>query len=279
MPPKVTRTSQNETPEPKTGKYRSAWSTSNNIKMLLYGKSGTGKTTLWATFPKPITALICSGGNEPGELRSIDTPEYRKSINPIILDRGTDVREAVADAAVEGVKTLVLDHVSGLQDMVLCDILGIDRIPVQKGWGLASQQQYGQCAQICKDILRDVLSLKCNVVIVGQERVFGGEDSALSDIIRPSVGVGVMPSLAQWLNPSCDYVVQTYLSPRMREVKSEVNGQVESVWERVSGVDYCLRTEPHDVYMTKFRVPLGRELPSQIHNPTYTKLMKVIRGE
>ena len=29
----------------------SAWDYTDSISLLLYGRSGTGKTTLWATFP------------------------------------------------------------------------------------------------------------------------------------------------------------------------------------------------------------------------------------
>ncbi len=56
------------------------------IKMLIYGRSGTGKTTLWATFPGPILAVICSGGNKPGELKSINEPKYRNKVKKVSID-------------------------------------------------------------------------------------------------------------------------------------------------------------------------------------------------
>jgi hypothetical protein len=72
---------------------QSAWDMVKTFSLLLYGISGTGKTTLWATWPKPILALICSGGTKPGELRSINTPEYRRSISAYVINQRTQAWE------------------------------------------------------------------------------------------------------------------------------------------------------------------------------------------
>ena len=45
------------TPPPSTSSTEErgdAWPVAERFSLLLYGESGTGKTTLWATFPKPI---------------------------------------------------------------------------------------------------------------------------------------------------------------------------------------------------------------------------------
>lgn len=250
---------------------------SDGIKVLLYGESGTGKTTLWATFPHPIRVLICSGGNRPGELRSVDTTENRKRIFPVHVRTVEEVGAALADA--ERFATVVLDHVSGLQDLTLKELLGLDELPAQKGWGLASQQQWGQSTAQCKEVLRVMLALPGNVVIVGQQRTFGGRDDGVDpEVVKPVVGVGVTPSLAGWLNPACDYVVQTFKRPRTREVESEIAGQKVTTTERLKGVEYCLRTGPHDVFMTKFRLPRGRELPEYVTDPSYAKLIALVEG-
>lgn len=255
---------------------RSAWELSDNIKILIYGRSGTGKTTLWATFPKPIKALICSGGINPGELKSIDTPEYRKSIDPRIIQSTDQVRSILDRVESSGAATLVLDHASGLQDLTLKEILGLEELPAQKSWGMATQQQYGQSSLMCKELFRAMLNLSCNVVIVAQERTFG--DEVNSDIITPTVGAALTPSVTGWLNPACDYVVQTFIRPKMVYGKTKVGNSEIVTAKRGKGVEYCLRTEPHDVYMTKFRVPKGRFLPEVIVDPTYDKIVQLIRG-
>lgn len=252
----------------------SAWDLTDAIKMLCYGKSGSGKTTLWASFPSPILALVCSGGNHPGELRSVDTPENRKRIKAPIIKSTDEVRRYLEEAG--DYATLVLDHGSGLQDLTLKEILGLDELPAQKSWGMASQQQYGQSSLMCKELFRAMLSLPCNVVIVAQERVFNEESD--SDLIAPTVGAALTPSVTGWLNPACDFVVQTYKRPIMETVTSTLQGKKVTTKRRGRGVEYCLRTEPHDIFQTKFRMPKGRTLPECIVNPDYQKILTLIKG-
>jgi hypothetical protein len=206
-----------------------AWDLAGGIRMLLYGASGTGKTTLWSTFPDPILTLVCSGGNRPGELKSIDTPENRERISPKVIASTRQLTTLMEEAYSGKYATLVLDHASGLADLMIMEMLGLDAPPISKyraagkgeSWSLISQQQYGQLAVQCKDLFRDMLNLPCNVVIVAQQRY---------------------------------------------------------VTERDKGVEYCLRCEPHETFITKFRVPRGTALPDVIVNPTYDKIQAVIEG-
>lgn len=253
----------------------SGWDFSG-FKILLYGQSGSGKTTLWASFPKPILAIICSGRSQPGEMLSINTPENRKNITPVVINETGDVRELIGIAG--DFATVVLDHVSGLQDYSLKEILGLDEIPAQKSWGMATQQQYGQSTMMCKEILRGLLNIKGNVVIIGQERSTNADENQ-SEILSPTIGVATTPSLAGWLYPTVDYVCQTYKRPRMIEVDTKIGDKVVKTQKRGRGVDFCLRTEQHDIYTTKFRVPKGNPLPECIVDPTYEKLKKLINGE
>ncbi len=247
------------------------------IKINLYGRSGTGKTTLWATFPKPILALVCSGSRRPGELRSIDTPANRKTIQRVDVKTPDDVLELAKYQDDAGkYATVVLDHASGLQDRVLAEILGIDDLPEQKSWGMASREQYGQAALKTKELLRSLLNLSCNVVIVAQEREFNTE--AEGELLMPYVGSALSPSVTGWLNPACDYVVQTFLRKPVVVTRTKVAGKVVERKALGKGVEYCLRTGPDAVYTTKFRLPKGTPLPEVIVDPSYDKIVKLIQG-
>jgi hypothetical protein len=253
------------------------------MKILLYGRSGTGKTTTWATFPGPILAIICSGGMKPGELKSIDTPANRTKIKKIVLQSTQDMKEIIeGQAATNTFKTLVLDHVSGLQDLKLKEVLGIDEIPAQKSWGLASQQQYGQVTLECKEYLRAMLNLDANIVIIGQERSDKEDRGGGDDLIAPTIGVATTPSLAGWLNPAVDFICQTFIRPNLIHKDQTIGkgpaAKTISTVTRGEGVQYCMRTAPHDVYTTKFRVPKGYKLPDVIVDPSYDKIMEVLKG-
>lgn len=257
------------------------FSADDGIKILIYGKSATGKTTLCGTFPGPILFIICSGGDKPGELRSIDTLENRKRISQVVLEHTSEMREIVKYIKAEGkFKSVVLDHASGMQDLTLKEILGIEELPAQKTWGLATQAQWGQSTMMCKEMFRQLLSLPTNVAIIAQERTFGGSDDAnLSDMIHPTVGAALTPSLTGWLGPACDYVVQTYLRAKTKKVVTEIAGEKIETIERDKGIEYCVRTEAHEVFQTKFRVPRGTKIPDAIVDPTYDKILRLIRGQ
>lgn len=274
--PQIEKQTNRVAPKKVVATTNSAWDLGDHVRILMYGQSGTGKTTLWATFPDPILAIVCSGGNKPGELRSVDTPENRKRINPQVAGTVARLKELIDEAKTGKYATVVLDHASGMQDMDLKEELGIDEIPVQKSWGLASQRIYGTVAQHCKEYFRALLGLPCNVVIVAQERTFNDESG--SEIITPTVGAALIPSLTGWLNPACDYVVQAFKRARMIRKKVEIAGKVVEQLERGKGVEYCLRCEPHDVYQTKFRLPRGKTLPDVIVDPSYAKIKQVIQG-
>lgn len=257
----------------------------DGIKVLLYGRSGTGKTSLASTFPGPILWVICSGSDKPGELRSIDTPEHRARVKQVVLHHSSELRDLVeyVDESSDSGKfnTVVLDHATGFQDLVLKEILGLDELPPQKAWGLASQQQYGQCTLQCKELLRALLSLSCNVVIVAQEREFNTDNE--SDLITPYVGAGLTPSLAGWLNTAVEYICQTFIRQKMETKKTTVGqgAQSKTIETQVvgKGVEYCTRTGPHSTFTTKFRVPRGTPLPDTLVDADYMKIMGLIRGK
>lgn len=286
MPPVIRRQSPSGTPSKKTGSVLDRIGPigfeEEGLKMLLYGRSGTGKTTLWATFPKPILAVLCSGGDKPGELRSVDTAENRKTIRQVTLNHSAELIEIVDHVKSSGeYATVVLDHASGLQDKILAELLDMDELPAQKSWGLATQQTYGQCTLQCKEVLRKLLGIEANVVIIAQERNFGEESN--SDLIMPTVGAGITPSLAGWLNTAVDYICQTFLRQKEVEKKSTIgvgkSAKVQIVKEKIAGVDYCLRTAPHPVFTTKFRQPRGSTpLPEVIVDPDYGKILGLVKG-
>jgi hypothetical protein len=174
-------------------------------------------------------------------------------------------------------KTVVVDHISGMQDLVLREILGLEELPAQLGWGTASQQQWGTVATQTKEHLRSMLDLPQHVVLVAQEREFEADkDSSLG--LTPTIGSAVSPSVAGWLFPACDYICQTYIRGRTEKATIKIGGKETPTIRKVPGVDYCLRIAPHEVYTTKVRKPKGRELPDEIVDPDFAKLIKVITG-
>ena len=247
---------------------------SEGIKINLYGRSGTGKTTTWATFPKPILAIVCSGSTKTGELRSIDTEEYRKTIDSITIEKSSEIAEITNSTEPWQYNTIVLDHATGLQDLILREVLGIEELPAKLGWGVAEYKHWGKVGIQITGIFRALLNLNCNVVIVAQDREshFDSDD----ELLTPSVGNALTPGTATWLNNACDYRCYTFRKQKMKEVRVKIGGKTVVTQKEDKGVDYCLRTGPHGVYDTKFRIPKGQELPEFIVDPSYAKIMALI---
>jgi len=249
----------------------------DGIKVLLYGVSGTGKTTIASTFPAPLLWMSVSGGKKPGELRSVYTAENQGRIKEFKLEDSGELVE-LAENHASSFRTLVLDHATGYQDMILKEVCGLTKIPEQKGWGTASQQQYGTISTQFRENLRALLSVAQNVVIVAHQKTFGGEGEG-SDVIEASVGAALMPSLTNWTNGAVDYIMQTFKRSEMRPSVVKIAGKEQTMLKKTGRVEYCLRMGPHATYQTKFRAPKGFPLPDILIDPDYDKIVSVIRGE
>jgi hypothetical protein len=252
------------------------------LHVSLYGRSKTGKTRLISTFPKPVVII----GAEDGT-KSISNVEGVNFVR--VLLKGTEPPEdgsfiyledfgtLVTELASSDYATVAVDTASALQDLVLCDIMGIPELPAQKSWGMASRDQYGQCALQTKEMLRKVLNLKQHVVITAHERNFNEEVS--SELLIPSIGSALSPSITNWLNGAVDYICQTFIRERMVEKKTKVAGKEITTVQKSGKYDFCLRVGPHNVFMTGFRLPPGTELPEFIEDPSYEKIAAIANGE
>ena len=236
------------------------------IKINVYGRSGTGKTTLACTFPKPLLLI----GTEDGT-RSVHNV---KGVDWVRIKSSEELEELTQYAQSSDHKTVVLDSASALQDMVLKEILGLDELPVQRSWGMAKQQDWGQCAMQTKERLRSLLSLDCHVVIIAQEREFNADTE--SDLLMPFVGSALTPSVTGWLNPACDYIVQTFLRQKTEEKRVKIGGKIKVTRHKGKGVEYCVRTGPDATYTTKFRLPKGSPLPDVIVDGDFSKINSLI---
>ena len=175
------------------------------MKLLVYGRGKTGKTMLFATFPKPALLI----GTEDGTL-SVSNVEGLDFIRLRASSEITELREYVIENEYASV---CLDTAGGLQDMILAEILQLDEVPIQRTWGMAKQKDWGTCGIQLKGRMSELLSLAdqghCEVMVIAHERQFGDDDN--SDIMTPTVGAALSPNAAGWLNGAADYVCQTYI--------------------------------------------------------------------
>jgi hypothetical protein len=268
--------------------------TGPGIKLNVYGVGKTGKTRLVASFPKPLLLI----GTEDGTLSIADGREKGETLSRgsvvYALTRGgeaagvdfchvsctDDVMELTERA--RNYATVGVDHGGGLQNLVLKEFLNLDEAPLQKTWGLIKQKDWGPVNAQTKEHLAKLLVLSklgINVCIIAHERSFGKEEEVDdNDLVPPKIGAALTPGVAGWLNGECDYVCQTHIRAQTADTSVKMpDGTLLPKRSRTGRMEYCLRVGPHPVYMTGFR-HLGGELPECIVNPSYDKIIALIRG-
>ena len=236
-----------------------------NLVMLVYGRSGTGKTAFGATFPKPILFIDT---NE----RGTETIKQEEDVDVIRIDDWQELDElywAVKNHETEvEYASVVIDQITNLQDIGMREVYrrsrkGTDEIFSQKNWGQLS----GMLKQAISDWRE--LADDYNILFIAHERVFeGGDDD--EEAIEPSIGARVMPSVGSFIDGAVDAIGSTFISERWETEDKE----------EVRHVDYRMRLGPHAFYSTKIRRPVSAgPIPEYINDATYTKIMSLIAGE
>lgn len=234
------------------------------LAALFYGRAGTGKTTVAATFPKPLLHLDIreKGTDSISDLEDVDTLQVND----------WDEFEQVywyLESDQNKYKTVVIDAVSQLQDFAVEKaMLDDNKDPGE----LVTKRQWGQAAGKLKTWIinyRDLVDRGINVVFLAHDRVHEGEEGEEGEL-TPTVGPRLMPSVASVMTASVKLIGNTFIKEAHEKLDG---GQVERQ------VVYCMRVGPHAYYETKVRQPKGSFTPGVIENPDYNNLVSLMKGE
>jgi hypothetical protein len=236
-----------------------------NTVMMVYGRSGTGKTHFGSTFPKPILFIDT---NE----RGTETIALEEDIDVVRVTEWAEIDElywALLNKETDvAYKSIVIDQVSNLQDIGMAEVLrkgrkGRDETFTQRNWGQLS----GMLKQFISDF-RD-LSDHYNLLLIAHERINEAGDDE-EETIEPSIGARVMPSVSSFLDGAVDAIGSTFIKERWETEDKE----------EVRHVDYCMRIGPHAYYSTKIRRPVSAgPIPELLVNPTFQKVKDLTTGK
>jgi hypothetical protein len=292
--PKVTRESPNgparpgQSPRPAKGARVLTGSILDDIvdvsegtkldQFFIYGETGTGKTRLACTWPKPLLLVGAEDGRK--SVKNV------KGVQFLRLRSSDQVSEVVRAAQAGGGgpwKTVVLDTLTSFHGMVLARVLGIEELPAQRSYGDADRDAYREAAHVTKQHLRDLLRLAerrlCHVIVLAHEKVFKGKDEGLDPaLVTPKVMGAAGESVVNFVNAECDYVLHTEVQARYKVTRVDVGGEEQEIREPLRGVNYCLRLEPNNHFVVKFRAPEGTTVPEFIIDPSYDKLRHLMDG-
>lgn len=239
---------------------------------VFYGRSGTGKTTLAGSFPKPLLLL---------DVRDEGTDSIAdvKGVKVMEINSWADFERAYEwlQRHPKAYKTVVIDTVTQLQQIAIEDILTKKKKDVEKAgdWGVMTKREWGDVSQRMKVWVVRYRNLPMEVVFLAQDRVFNLDDDSgeAEDTLAPEVGPGLSPSVVKVLNAAVSVIGNTFI--KLKIIKKEVKGKTV----RDRRVQFCLRLGPNPIYTTKLRKPKAVAAPPYIEDPTYEDIQDAIEGE
>lgn len=277
--PEVLKENGKPKPQPPKKKENNVWDNVADIAsadhgglhISIYGRGKTGKTRLLGTAPKPLLIIGFEDGTR--SIRGIPGIKF------VRVTKSYDLAVLADEAVKRGFASVGIDNASDLQGLVLKEILGLEEIPQQLSWGLATREQYGTVSLEVKTLLERVLNLPLHVAIIAHERNFNDDSASSPDLVLPSVGSALSPSTTNWLNGKVDYICQTFIRKQTKLVKKTVGNESSNVKVETGKKEFCLRIGVDPVYMTGFRLPPGCQMPDVIVDPTFDKLSEVAQGK
>ena len=223
---------------------------------LFYGKSGTGKTTLAGTFPKPLFLDInengtASVGNDDAQVISISTYE---EFNEFIMN---------IDEYYEQLKweSLIIDTIGKLQEINLNFLAKGGKIMINNYGDSTNELQ-----QVILKLISHSVANDYYIIFNAHERDNTTSDEETGEVLNPSVMAQLTPKLSEWLHATVSLAGHT----RIFEKKDDL-GQSK-------GMFYCIKIGADPVFKTKVRVPKEKMKANIIANPTCEKLMAVLNG-
>lgn len=245
------------------------------FKCVFYGKPGTGKTTITASFPKPMLVLDISE-------KGTDSIRKVKGVKVLRL-KSWDDAEAMYWYLKENeddFKSVSVDTVSNLQELAIKHVLAMRRKQVKDGkvggWGTMTKKDWGEVASLVKPWILNMRDLPLNMAFIAHDRTFTvgeDEDDDNDTTITPTIGPRLMPSISSTLNAAVGVIGNTFIRERIKVFK--VDGKKKE--KRI--IEYCLRVGPHSVFVTKVRKPKEQELPEVLVDADYESILEIIEGE
>ncbi len=242
-------------------------------QFLLFGESGSGKTTIACSFPKPLL-LIRPEEVEDGS-QSVRTVKG-VSVSPHITDPDQILDICDGQARTNRYKTIVLDGLTAMQDLVVKKHMGLQDVPVQNTWGMVPQTDWNWIGITVKDFVRALLRLNkmgTHVVLVCGEKMFkikGEEESG--GISVPKIMAALTPSATAFIHHTVNYSIHTF--KRLKTIETDTGTKVTNKKE------FGVHVDENITYATKFRIDRGLsvKLPEIIINPTFEHFDKLING-
>lgn len=233
--------------------------------ITLYGRPGTGKTTISCTLPKPLLLIdVKDKGTDSGKREDLE-PGDITVFELETFDEIYDIYDYIEENP-DRFKSVVIDHMTALQDFCYSKVMD------EEGKSKMSQGMYGTAGGYLKEVInlyKGLTDLGITPCFNCQDRMESGDGEG-EDQLLPEVGPSLMPSVARTLCAASRVIGHTY--------------QFENV-EKLDGakvrrnIEFRLRLGPNPYYITKVTRPMGTPCPMFLVDATYKDIMKIVKGK
>ena len=222
--------------------------TASDVKLsaAVYGKSGTGKTTFGASFPKPFFLDIDGGllSVRGQDVSYVDLTPGRGVTWPNILD-------AIAESKKDDYESIIVDSLTGLADLCMESVLQLNRRSGQK----PNFDDWAAYANKTKDFLVRLLASGKNVLLICHEAP--DKDELTGHV---------------WMLPA----IQGQMKSRISNYFDEFyHAEVEQTHGKPA--NYRLLARPSSIYTAKSRL-LPRDTESSYLVPSFQSLINLQRN-
>lgn len=232
--------------------------------VLVYGDSGTGKTTFAATAPRPILWLEAEGGTASiADKKGIDIAkvvtlaDYREGLRYLQSPSGQQYETVVIDSITEAAAG-ILGEV--MKEVAAADAGRDEFAPLFSEWG--------KVTGVMRAILRAYRDIDANVIFTALTRSDTDELTG-----RTKVGPRLTPAVASDAISFMDAVV--YLAANTPK-KGEVGAKGIEADEDGLTVVYNGLLKPTGKYQAKLRSPKGSEAPDFLTDPTFDQVAALL---
>lgn len=235
------------------GAYKPGPTQKESFSLCIYGRGGTGKTTLLGTMP--------------GQGLIIDIPQIEGGTFVLehVADR-IDIKSLTAWDEIDDVFWFLKKQPHAYQWVAIDSLTAMTQLAIRKTIGerdldvdpnKISLQDWGKVGRLVGEMIYRFRTLPIHTIWIAQERKYGNEEQGDPKMVGPDTS----PAALQMLIP-----------PLMLCGRLTIEYTLEGAAER------HLRIKPHPEIHAKVRARSGLDVPGTIRNPHLGQLLKYLLG-